>query len=44
MKKVIAFVVVVVALIIAYNLFTFTVDETKKAAVLRFGADASIRF
>ena len=37
MKKVIAFVIVVVVLIIAYNLFTFTVDETKKAAVLRFG-------
>ena len=37
MKKVIAFVIVVVALIIVYNLFTFTVDETKKAAVLRFG-------
>jgi len=37
MKKVIVFVIVVVALIIAYNLFTFTVDETKKAAVLRFG-------
>ncbi len=37
MKKVIAFVIVVVGLIIVYNLFTFTVDETKKAAVLRFG-------
>lgn len=37
MKKVLVFAGVVVALIIAYNLFTFTVDETKKAAVLRFG-------
>jgi membrane protease subunit HflC len=37
MRKVIVFVIVVVALIIVYNLFTFTVDETKKAAVLRFG-------
>jgi membrane protease subunit HflC len=37
MKKVIIFAGVVVLLIIVYNLFTFTVDETKKAAVLRFG-------
>ena len=37
MRKVIVFAAVVVALIIVYNLFTFTVDETKKAAVLRFG-------
>ena len=37
MKKVIVFVVAVVVLIIVYNLFTFSVDETKKAAVLRFG-------
>jgi len=37
MRKVIAFAVVVVVLIVFYNLFTFTVDETKKAAVLRFG-------
>ena len=37
MKSLIAFVVVVVAVLIAYNLFTFTVDETRKAAVLRFG-------
>ena len=36
MKSLIAF-VVVVAVLIAYNLFTFTVDETRKAAVLRFG-------
>ena len=37
MKKLIAFGGIVVLLIIAYNLFTFTVDETQKAAVLRFG-------
>jgi membrane protease subunit HflC len=37
MRKVIVLAAVVVALIIVYNLFTFTVDETKKAAVLRFG-------
>jgi len=37
MKKLIIFAGVVVLLIIVYNLFTFTVDETKKAAVLRFG-------
>lgn len=37
MKKLIVFGVVVVLLIIAYNLFSFTVDETQKAAVLRFG-------
>ena len=37
MKPAIIFIAVVVGLIIAYNLFTFTVDETKKVAVLRFG-------
>jgi len=37
MKKLIVFGGIVVLLIIAYNLFTFTVDETQKAAVLRFG-------
>jgi len=37
MKKLIIFAGVVVLLIVVYNLFTFTVDETKKAAVLRFG-------
>jgi modulator of FtsH protease HflC len=37
MKKVIVFVAAVVVLIIVYNLFTFSVDETQKAAVLRFG-------
>jgi len=37
MKKLIVFGGVVILLIIAYNLFTFTVDETQKAAVLRFG-------
>jgi len=37
MKSLITFVIVVVAVLIAYNLFTFTVDETRKAAVLRFG-------
>jgi len=37
MRPLVTFVIVVVALIIAYNLFTFPVDETQKAAVLRFG-------
>jgi len=37
MKKLIAFGGIVILLIIVYNLFTFTVDETQKAAVLRFG-------
>ncbi|MCK4682818.1 protease modulator HflC [Candidatus Bipolaricaulota bacterium] len=37
MKSLVTFVIVVVAVLIAYNLFTFTIDETRKAAVLRFG-------
>ena len=37
MKPAIIFAVVVVALIIVFNLFTFTVDETRKAVVLQFG-------
>ncbi len=37
MKKLIVFGGVVVLLVIAYSLFTFTVDETQNAAVLRFG-------
>jgi modulator of FtsH protease HflC len=37
MKKLIIFGGIVILLVICYNLFTFTVDETKKAAVLRFG-------
>ena len=37
MKKLIVFGGIVVLLVIAYNLFTFTVDETQKAVVLRFG-------
>lgn len=37
MKKLIVFASVIVLLVIVYNLFTFTVDETKKAAVLQFG-------
>jgi len=37
MKSLIIFGIVVLAAIITYNLFTFTVDETRKAAVLRFG-------
>ena len=37
MKALIIFGIVVLAAIITYNLFTFTVDETRKAAVLRFG-------
>lgn len=36
-KPLMIFVGAVIVLIIAYNLFTFTVDETQKAAVLRFG-------
>jgi membrane protease subunit HflC len=37
MKSLVVFVIAVVVVLIAYNLFTFTVDETRKAAVLRFG-------
>ncbi len=37
MRTLITFAVVVVVLIVAFNLFTFTVDETQKAAVVRFG-------
>ncbi len=37
MRKLVVFVGIVVVALIAFNLFTFTVDETKKAAVLRFG-------
>ncbi len=37
MKPLITFVCIVVIALIGYNLFTFTVDETRKAAVLRFG-------
>jgi len=37
MKTLITFLVVVVIAMVGYNLFTFTVDETQKAAVLRFG-------
>jgi len=37
MKRLIAFVLATIVLIIAFSLFTFTVDETQKAAVLRFG-------
>jgi len=37
MRKLVIFVGIVVAALIVFNLFTFTVDETKKAAVLRFG-------
>lgn len=37
MKTLIAFLVVVVIVMVGYNLFTFTVDETQKATVLRFG-------
>ena len=37
MKKLLVFVIAVIVLLIGYSLFTFTVDETKKAAVLRFG-------
>jgi membrane protease subunit HflC len=37
MRKLVVFAGIVVVALIAFNLFTFTVDETKKAAVLRFG-------
>jgi len=37
MKPIIIFAAVVILSIVAFNLFTFTVDETQKAAVLRFG-------
>jgi membrane protease subunit HflC len=37
MKSLVTFVIVVVVVLIVYNLFTFTVDETRKGAVLRFG-------
>jgi membrane protease subunit HflC len=37
MKPLIAFLVVIVIAMVGYNMFTFTVDETQKAAVLRFG-------
>ncbi|MBU1050911.1 protease modulator HflC [Candidatus Bipolaricaulota bacterium] len=37
MKTLITFIVVVVIAAIGFNLLTFTVDETQKAAVLRFG-------
>jgi membrane protease subunit HflC len=37
MKSLVTFVIVAVAVLIVFNLFTFTVDETRKAAVLRFG-------
>jgi membrane protease subunit HflC len=37
MRKLVIFFGIVVVALIAFNLFTFTVDETKKAAVLRFG-------
>jgi membrane protease subunit HflC len=37
MKKLIVFGAIIILLIIVYNLFAFTVDETQKAAVLRFG-------
>jgi len=37
MKSLVVFAIALVVVLIAYNLFTFTVDETRKAAVLRFG-------
>jgi membrane protease subunit HflC len=37
MRSLITFVIVVLAVLIVFNVFTFTVDETRKAAVLRFG-------
>jgi len=37
MKPLITFLVVIVIALVGYNSFTFTVDETQKAAVLRFG-------
>ncbi|TFH10266.1 MAG: protease modulator HflC [Candidatus Atribacteria bacterium] len=37
MKSLITFVIVVVVAVISFNLFTFTVDETKTAVVRQFG-------
>lgn len=37
MKPIIIFAAVVILSVLVYNLFTFSVDETQKAAVLRFG-------
>lgn len=37
MKALLAFVLIVAAAMVGFNLFTFTVDETQKAVVLRFG-------
>jgi len=37
MKKIISFVIIVLVILMAYNFFTFTVDETKTAVVKQFG-------
>lgn len=37
MKILLAFILIVVAAVVGFNLFTFTVDETQKAVVLQFG-------
>ena len=37
MKKVISFLMIVLVILLAYNFFTFTVDETKTAVVKQFG-------
>src|SRR6056297_2874576 len=37
MKKIITFLIIVLVIMLAYNFFTFTVDETKTAVVKQFG-------
>ena len=37
MKKLLTFLVVILVIVLAYNFFTFTVDETKTAVVKQFG-------
>ncbi|TDO91978.1 protease FtsH subunit HflC [Halanaerobium saccharolyticum] len=37
MKKLLTFLMIILVIVLAYNLFTFTVDETKTAVVKQFG-------
>jgi membrane protease subunit HflC len=37
MKKILSFLMIVLVILLAYNFFTFTVDETKTAVVKQFG-------
>ena len=37
MKKALSFIIIVLVILMAYNFFTFTVDETKTAVVKQFG-------